>query len=84
MQAHGLQNQICYGIGHDDPSVTAADKCRYDACITAPENFSPGTQANIKTLPGGAYAVAKFKGPATDINDAWMLLMREYLPASGM
>ena len=84
MQVNDLQDQICYGVGHDDPSVTAADKCRYDACVTVSENFVAGTQANIKTLPGGAYAVAKFNGPVTAVNDAWMELMPEYLPASGM
>ncbi|PXX46822.1 AraC family transcriptional regulator [Undibacterium pigrum] len=84
MQVHGLQDQLCYGIGHDDPSVTAADKCRYDACVTVPDVFASDTQVNIKTLPGGAYAVAKFNGPVTSVNDAWMELMREYLPASGM
>ncbi|MDP1978275.1 GyrI-like domain-containing protein [Undibacterium sp.] len=84
MQVHGLQDQICYGIGHDDPGVTTANKCRYDACVTISENFVAGTQANIKTLPGGAYAVATFNGPMTAVNDAWMELMREYLPASGM
>lgn len=84
MQAHGLQDQICYGIGHDDPSVTAAGKCRYDACVTILGDFVPGSQANVKTLPGGAYAVAKFNGLVTAVNDAWMELIREHLPASGM
>jgi AraC family transcriptional regulator len=84
MQVHGLQDQVCYEIGYDDPSVTAADKCRYDACVTITEGFAPDAHANVKTLQGGAYAVAQFNGPATAVNDAWMELMREYLPGSGM
>ncbi|MDK2123930.1 AraC family transcriptional regulator [Parachitinimonas caeni] len=82
--AHGLDDPICYGIGRDDPAVTPADKCRYDACVTVPETFLPGGQTGVYDLPGGRYAVARFKGDALALGDAWMQLMREWLPASGL
>lgn len=44
----------------------------------------PGAQVNLKTLPGGRYAVADFSGPVSHVNDAWMWLLREYLPTSGL
>jgi AraC family transcriptional regulator len=28
-----------YGISHDDPSITAAEQCRYDACAEVAPNF---------------------------------------------
>ncbi len=83
MQAHGLGEQQCYGIGHDDPCVTAPDKCRYDACVVIPDGFVPSGPVSVATLPGGRYAVAQFKGHTSSIGDAWMTLMREWLPASG-
>ena len=44
MQTNGLQNVGRYGISHDDPSVTDALKCRYDACVEVPQaSFSQGT-----------------------------------------
>ena len=84
MQSHGLSAATCYGIGHDDPSITPPDKCRYDACVEVPADFQPGAQADIMPLPGGRYAVARFKAPPSQIADAWMWLTREWLPSSGL
>ncbi len=30
---HGLYGRPIYGVSHDDPDITAADKCRYDTCV---------------------------------------------------
>ena len=84
IQAHGLTANTCYGVGYDDPSITPADKCRYDACVEVPADFASGQQADIMTLPGGRYAVARFQAPTTAIHEAWMWLTREWLPSSGL
>lgn len=84
MQSHGLGANICYGVGYDDPSITPPDKCRYDACVEVPADFQPGAQADIATLPGGRYAVARFKAQPLAIADAWTWLTREWLPSSGL
>jgi len=84
MESHGLIGNTCYGVGHDDPSITPPDKCRYDACVEVAADFQPGQQADIVTLPGGRYAVARFQAPTSKIPDAWMWLTREWLPSSGL
>ncbi|HJV01164.1 MAG TPA: GyrI-like domain-containing protein [Burkholderiaceae bacterium] len=84
MQSHGLMEQTCYGVGLDDPVLTPADKCRYDACVALPEQFQGNGNTAITTLPGGRYAVARFQGPTTSIAAAWMTLTREWLPSSGL
>lgn len=84
IQSHGLQGQQCYGVGHDDPSITPPDKCRYDACVTVPDGFQPAAPASLATLPGGRYAVARFKGQPMAIGNAWMWLTREWLASSGL
>ena len=84
MHANGLGEQRCYGIGYDDPSLTPASKCRYDACVEVPAQFVASGQADIQTLPGGRYAVASFNGNVADIGNAWMWLTREWLPSSGL
>jgi len=81
---NGLANAVCYGVGHDDPSITPPDKCRYDACVEIPEGFQPGGQFSVTTLPGGRYAVLPFEGSPHTINAAWSRLMREWLPSSGL
>ncbi|MFC5474896.1 AraC family transcriptional regulator [Paraherbaspirillum soli] len=84
LQANALDDQTCYGIGHDDPSLTPPEKCRYDACVEVPDSFQATGKANLTTLPGGRYAVAQFKGTVPAIGDAWTEMLREWLPSSGM
>lgn len=84
LAAHDLTMRPCYGIAHDDPSVTPADKCRYDAAVEIPESFVASGQALVTSLPGGRYAVAQFEGPVMAIGDAWTELCRSWLAASGM
>jgi AraC family transcriptional regulator len=84
IQSHGLEAQTCYGVGYDDPSITPAAKCRFDACVTVPESFTDAGSADIASLPGGRYACAKFKGLPAAIGDAWTWLTRNWLPSSGL
>lgn len=83
MTANQLHERIRYGIGHDDPSITPPEKCRYDACVEVPDNFVPNGQVSVATLPGGRYAVAQFKGTSATIGNAWVEMFRDWLPASG-
>ena len=59
---NNLVSQPRYGISHDDPSVTAPEKCRYNACAEVPSDFLALGGANKTTIPGGRYAVLPFKG----------------------
>jgi AraC family transcriptional regulator len=81
---NGLAGATCYGIGHDDPSVTPPDKCRYDACVEIPPGFEPGGQFSVANLPGGRYAVTRYTGSPRDIGPVWNRMMKEWLPSSGL
>jgi AraC family transcriptional regulator len=83
LQANGYADGPLYGIGRDDPCVTAPDKCRYDVCCPIPEGVVPAAPAGVDTLPGGRYAVAPFFGDSTDLAHAYTELLRDWLPASG-
>lgn len=83
-KANGLDGRACYGLSHDDPSITPPEKCRYDACIEVPNGFVPGGSCNVATMPGGRYAALSFKGTANEISDAWTMLFRDWLPESGL
>ncbi|MCU7371852.1 AraC family transcriptional regulator [Paucibacter sp. O1-1] len=84
MQAEGLLGRPSYGISHDDPSVTPADRCRYDAAVAVPPDYQASGEASITELPGGRYAVARFEGSGAEIGAAWSALFREWLPSSGL
>jgi AraC family transcriptional regulator len=84
-EARDLQPKgaVSLGISHDDPSITPPEKCRYDACVEVPPEFKPEPGVNLTDIPGGKYAVTRFKGTDRDIGKAWNDLFRTWLPSSG-
>lgn len=84
MQANDLFGKPRYGISHDDPGVTDADKLRYDAAVEVPDKFVGAGNHQITVLPGGRYATARFKGTDQDVGEAWNWLLRDWLSGSGL
>lgn len=78
-----LAGSVRLGVAHDDPSVTAPEKCRYDACVVVPPDFQPDRRVNVVDIPGGRYAVADFLGTAREIEGVWDRVFGAWLPASG-
>lgn len=76
-------NHARYGISHDDPSITMPEQCRYDACAEVAPDFVATGGALKTTIPGGRYAVLKFRGTVAQVGDAWAALIRDWLPSSG-
>ncbi len=70
------------GVPHDDPSVTPADKLRYDACIAVDEKFEPRDDIGVQDIRGGEYAVTKHRGPYEGLGDAYDALIGRWLPNS--
>ena len=73
-----------YGISHDDPSITEPENCRYDACAEVSPEFVAIGEAHKTTIPGGRYAVLKYNDSLENITDAWAMLLRDWLPSSGL
>jgi len=71
------------GVSHDDPQITEADKCRYDACITVNRDIKPEGKVGFKVLEGGHYAVFRYQGPYSGLLDAYNTIYRTWLPGSG-
>jgi AraC family transcriptional regulator len=72
-----------YGVAHDNPMVTPAEKCRYDACVEVGPEFAPQGEIGVQALQGGRYACTRFAGTTEDIDGAWGRFMSEWLPRSG-
>jgi AraC family transcriptional regulator len=73
----------CYGVAHNDPSITAPEQCLYDACVEVPPGFAGGGDVSTKFLSGGKYAQTEFLGNPRTIGDAWTHFTRDWLPDSG-
>jgi AraC family transcriptional regulator len=85
MAAHrlGSPTSITLAVAYDDPSITAPDKCRYDACVVVPPDFRPDRLVEVMDVQAGRYAVARFTGGAHEIVDAWDRVFAAWLPNSG-
>jgi AraC family transcriptional regulator len=85
IEAHGLggRTRTTLGIAYDDPSITAPDKTRYDACVVVPHDFKADRLVEMMDVPGGTYAVARFAGSPRDIVAAWNAVFAGWLPSSG-
>lgn len=85
METHdlGSDSTVTLGVAYDDPDITAAEQCRYDACVVVPASFTPDRWVNVMDVPGGKHAVSEFVGTAHEILGAWEELYRSWLPGSG-
>ena len=81
---HGLETAPRYGIGLDDPLVTPAANCRYDACVAVPDDFAARSPAAVQVIPGGRCAVLDFEGTVPELEATYVTLLRDWLPASGL
>ncbi|MDP4185667.1 MAG: GyrI-like domain-containing protein [Bacteroidota bacterium] len=72
------------GIGHDNPSITEPEKCRYDACITVKKVIEPEGNIGVKMIQGGKYAIFKLKGPYTLLADAYDYIFGKWVSENGI
>jgi AraC family transcriptional regulator len=84
MLANDQLGQPRYGISLDDPTITAANQCRYDAAVEVRGKITVPGDSQTTTVPGGQYAVTPFRGTVDHISAVWDAMLREWLPGSGM
>jgi len=71
------------GISFDDPLITAAEKCRYYACLTVPEGIVPRPPIGYMKLAGSKCLVASVTCLPQQIQPVYMYLYRDWLVDSG-
>jgi len=75
------KHSLFIGIGHDNPSVTAASELRYDSCITVDDEYEPKKPVQVQTIAGGDHAIVK-NCPVEKIKDAFQYLYGKWLARS--
>lgn len=75
-----------FGIINDNPRSVHPGQRRYDACIELQPGLVSDSQAGIesKMTPGGAFAVARVRGPHAAISRAFKYLRSEWVPKHGL
>jgi AraC family transcriptional regulator len=72
-----------FALCHDNPAITPEDKCRYDACVVIEANMEVNAPYYKSVIPGGKYAVARFKDRASKINQFMTELCSQWFCHSG-
>ena len=58
-------------VYRDDPSVTAIEKLRQDACVTVAVDVKTDGEIGKATIPAGKHAVGRFQIDANGFEKAW-------------
>jgi AraC family transcriptional regulator len=77
-----MKDSTFMGILHDDPSITAPENCRYDACLVVDQKFQHD-DALIGQFRGGRYLTYDFVGTPPDVDPAWDRVYGEFVINSG-
>ena len=72
-----------YGVGHDNPEVTAEEKCRYDACIEVSGVDSIPAGFEVNTFPAGKYACFHYKGSSEKLLQFYLDIYKNWFSSSG-
>ena len=78
-----LGKETVMGVVWDNAGVTAAENCRYDACITVPNDFKCDGEMALQTISAGTYAIYHAQIVDNDFGAAWLDFMGSWLPQSG-
>jgi len=82
-QGIAKESQFRLAWCYDNPAVTPAKKCRYEASIEIDESVNVTKPFTVIDLPEGKYAVIYVKGSTNDITQAQKYLFSCWLPNSG-
>jgi AraC family transcriptional regulator len=78
---------LVLGISLDNPEITPADKCRYDACVSVPQDTQGEGEVGVYDIPAGKYAIYRTEGEYARISEqigrGWDDLMGNWFPDSG-
>ena len=88
VESRRLQGQVreCLGICPDDPSVTGAEDCRYEAGFVLRDEtgVKPEGEVGLKVLPGGRCAVFVHTGPYQKLHETWAAAYRDWMPKANV
>ena len=73
-----------YGMAHDSPRLVAQELCRYHACVPCPIDVPLPPPLFRGRIPAGRYAIYRYRGPVSGVEDAYRDLYSIWLPRSSL
>jgi AraC family transcriptional regulator len=77
-----LENTTLYGMSQDDPDVTPLRLCRFDWCLTVPDDWQAEGDVSVQSFPACQVAMIRCIGDFTQEYNALQYLFRYWLPRS--
>ncbi len=81
-----LARTTLYGMSQDDPEITPLELCRYDWCLTLPDNglgqIESNAEIDMRVFPACTIATIHVEGDIYCVDRAWQYLYRYWLPRS--
>lgn len=76
-------NMTMFGMCHDDPEVTPAEKIRYDACLIIGDGATAEGEVGMQEVAAGEYAVVRHRGPYEKLGETYAQLCGPALASAG-
>jgi AraC family transcriptional regulator len=77
-----LETTTLYGMSQDNPEVTPLRLCRFDWCLSVPEDWHAAGEINMQTVPACRVAAIRCVGGIEQEDKAIQYLFRYWLPRS--
>jgi AraC family transcriptional regulator len=71
-------------VYYDNPFETAASDCRAECCVATHKKSVKRELVETKTLPGGKYAMFRYKGPHQRLLEVNEFILKEWVPNSNL
>lgn len=82
-QGGQLDDTTLYGMSMDDRDITPEALCRFDWCMSIPDNWQADTEISIRDIPACFLAAVTIDGGDLQLEDkVWQYLWRCWLPHS--
>jgi len=84
-QARGghVENTTLYGMSMDDPDITPMELCRFDWCVSVPDDWDADGDISIREYPACTIALVSIRGGDLQLEDRVLqYLWRCWLPNS--
>lgn len=72
-----------FGVGHDNPEITAQEKCRYDACMELACDENVPNNVEVTFFPAGKYACFHYKGSSEKLLQFYLDIYKNWFDANG-
>lgn len=77
-----LEDATLYGMSQDDPEITPLNLCRFDWCLSVPNDWKAHGDINMQMFPACEVAVIRCLGDIGQEDKALQYLFRYWLPRS--